>query len=76
MLLSGNPPFSPQKPDTIQENVQEETGAPVFIDENDLFLFEQICSGSYEFTSPDWDHVEDLAKNFVKSALVVNVCLE
>jgi len=63
MLLCGSPPFT-GFPNNYTRNVG---------DQDDMVLFERICGGLYEFFSPDWDLVQQIAKDFVKATLIVNV---
>jgi len=47
-------------------------GFPPFYDENQRQLFRQIRAGRYDYPSPHWDHVSDLAKDLVSSMLVLD----
>lgn len=47
-------------------------GFPPFFHENNQQLFQMISKGEFEFTSPYWDDVSDLAKDLISKLLVVN----
>eukprot|EP00935_MAST-01C_sp_MAST-1C-sp1_P001310 g1310.t1 len=47
-------------------------GFPPFYDENNAELFATIKRGEYDFPSPYWDDVSDIAKDFVNKLLVVD----
>jgi hypothetical protein len=47
-------------------------GFPPFYDENNAELFRQIKAGAYDFPSPYWDEVSDLAKDLISRLLVVD----
>ena len=47
-------------------------GFPPFYDENNQTLFQLIRSGTFEFPSPYWDDVSELAKDLIRKLLVVN----
>ena len=46
-------------------------GYPPFYDENDANLFAQILKGEFEFDSPYWDDISEMAKELIRSLLVV-----
>ena len=48
-------------------------GFPPFYDENNAALFAQIKTASFDFPSPFWDDVSDLAKDLVRKLLVVDI---
>ena len=48
-------------------------GFPPFYDENNAALFAQIKTASFDFPSPFWDSVSDLAKDLVRKLLVVDI---
>ncbi|CAG0897641.1 unnamed protein product, partial [Cyprideis torosa] len=48
-------------------------GYPPFYDENDCNLFAQIIKGDFEFDSPYWDDISDLAKDFISHLMCVDV---
>ena len=43
-----------------------------FIEDTNEALFEIIKTGQYEFTSPFWDNISDLAKDLIRQCLRVN----
>lgn len=47
-------------------------GFPPFYDEDNTALFEQIKSGTFEFPSPYWDDVSDIAKDLISKLLKVD----
>jgi len=47
-------------------------GSPPFYSENNDDLYEQIKKGKFDFPSPIWDDISDLAKDLIKRILVVN----
>eukprot|EP00743_Colponemidia_sp_Colp-15_P000268 GILK01000315.1.p1 GENE.GILK01000315.1~~GILK01000315.1.p1 ORF type:complete len:356 (-),score=65.20 GILK01000315.1:193-1176(-) len=47
-------------------------GFPPFYDENNAALYEKIKSGSYDFPSPYWDGISELAKDLIRRLLVVD----
>ena len=47
-------------------------GFPPFFDDNNQTLFQLIKDGSFEFPSPYWDDISDLAKDLISKLLVVN----
>lgn len=47
-------------------------GFPPFYEENNQQLFELIKNGTYDFPSPYWDDISDLAKDLIRQLLVVN----
>ena len=47
-------------------------GFPPFYEENNQQLFELIKNGTFDFPSPYWDDVSDLAKGLIRQLLVVN----
>jgi calcium/calmodulin-dependent protein kinase I len=48
-------------------------GFPPFYDENNAALFAQIKAAAYDFPSPYWDDISDVAKDLVRRLLVVDV---
>lgn len=47
-------------------------GFPPFYEEDNAALFEQIKSGSFEFPSPYWDEISDMAKDLITKLLDVD----
>ena len=47
-------------------------GFPPFYDENNQTLFQLIKDGQFEFPSPYWDDISELAKDLIRKLLVVN----
>lgn len=47
-------------------------GFPPFYEENNKELFDKIKTGTFEFPSPYWDDISDMAKELIKSLLVVD----
>jgi calcium/calmodulin-dependent protein kinase I len=47
-------------------------GFPPFYDEDEEALYKQIKSGSFEFPSPYWDSVSDVAKDLISKLLCIN----
>ena len=47
-------------------------GFPPFYEENNKDLFEKIKKAEYEFPSPYWDHVSEVAKDLIKQLLQVD----
>ena len=47
-------------------------GFPPFYEESNQALFETIKAGSFEFPSPFWDDISDMAKDLVTNCLKVN----
>jgi calcium/calmodulin-dependent protein kinase I len=47
-------------------------GFPPFYDDNNQKLFKAIKSGKYEYPSPFWDDVTDLAKDLIDKLLVLD----
>ena len=47
-------------------------GFPPFYEESNQALFETIKSGSFEFPSPFWDGISDMAKDLVSNCLKVD----
>jgi serine/threonine protein kinase len=47
-------------------------GFPPFYSENNEELFEIIQKGEFEFPSPHWDVISDMAKDLIKHILVVD----
>lgn len=47
-------------------------GYPPFYDENQNALFSQILAGSFEFLSPYWDPISDLAKDLIRHMICVD----
>ena len=47
-------------------------GFPPFYDDNNQALFKAIRCGQYEYPSPYWDEVSDVAKDFVDKLLVLD----
>ncbi len=47
-------------------------GFPPFYEENNTQLFEKIKKGEFDFPSPYWDDISDMAKDLIKNLLVVN----
>ena len=47
-------------------------GFPPFYDENNQTLFTLIKQGTFEFPSPYWDDISDLAKDLISKLLIVN----
>jgi len=47
-------------------------GFPPFYDEDNEALFEKILNAEYQFPSPYWDNISDLAKDLIKKLLVVD----
>jgi serine/threonine protein kinase len=47
-------------------------GFPPFYEDNNQKLFEMIKTCNYEFPSPYWDDISDIAKDLIKSLLVVD----
>jgi calcium/calmodulin-dependent protein kinase I len=47
-------------------------GFPPFYDDNNGVMAKAIEQGDYEFPSPYWDKISDLAKDFIRCILVVN----
>jgi len=47
-------------------------GFPPFYEENNTKLFDLIKKGEYDFPSPYWDDISEMAKDLIKSLLVVN----
>ena len=47
-------------------------GFPPFYEENNQQLFELIKTGTFDFPSPYWDDVSDLAKDLIRQILVVD----
>ena len=47
-------------------------GFPPFYDENNQTLFQMIKSCSFEFPSPYWDDISELAKDLISKLLVIN----
>jgi len=46
-------------------------GFPPFYNEDNAELFEQIKKGEFEFPSPYWDDISDMAKELIQQILVV-----
>ena len=46
-------------------------GFPPFYDENNQTLFQLIKEGTFEFPSPYWDDISDMAKDLIRRLLVV-----
>ena len=46
-------------------------GFPPFYNEDNAQLFEEIKNGEFEFPSPYWDDISDMAKELIKNILVV-----
>jgi calcium/calmodulin-dependent protein kinase I len=47
-------------------------GFPPFYEESNQKLFEMIKGGTYDFPSPYWDEISDMAKDLIKQILVVD----
>lgn len=47
-------------------------GFPPFYDDNNSKLFQLIKAGTYDFPSPYWDDISDLAKDLISKLLVVD----
>jgi len=47
-------------------------GFPPFYEETNKKLFEKIKSGKYDFPSPYWDDISDMAKDLIRKLLVVD----
>ena len=47
-------------------------GFPPFYDENNDVLFKMITEGKFDFPSPYWDDVSDLAKDLIRKLLCVD----
>ena len=47
-------------------------GFPPFYDENNQTLFQMIKTCQFEFPSPYWDDISDLAKDLIKKLLTVD----
>lgn len=47
-------------------------GFPPFYDDNNANLFEAIKTGTFEFPSPYWDDISDLAKDLISKLLIVD----
>lgn len=47
-------------------------GYPPFYEESDYLLFEQIKAADYEFDSPYWDEISDVAKDFIRHLMDKN----
>ena len=47
-------------------------GFPPFYADNNTELFEIIKKGEFDFPSPYWDQVSDIAKDLIKKILVVD----
>jgi len=45
-------------------------GFPPFYEENNQKLFDMIKNCTYDFPSPYWDDISDVAKDLIKSLLV------
>ena len=46
-------------------------GFPPFYDDNNEVLFQAIRTGTFEYPSPYWDDISDLAKDLINKLLVV-----
>lgn len=53
-------------------NLYRLCGFPPFYEENNQKLFDMIKGGQYEFPSPYWDDVSDMAKDLIRNILVVD----
>jgi len=47
-------------------------GFPPFYGNNEQQIFNKILRAEYDFPSPDWDHISDEAKDFIRALLVLN----
>ncbi len=47
-------------------------GFPPFYAESNEELFDQIKKGKYDFPSPHWDQISDMAKDLIKRILIVD----
>ena len=47
-------------------------GFPPFYDDNNQTLFELIKQGSFEFPSPYWDDISEMAKDLIRQLLNVD----
>ncbi len=47
-------------------------GFPPFYEENNQLLFDMIKKGEFEFPSPYWDDISDMAKDVIRKLLVVD----
>lgn len=47
-------------------------GYPPFSSDNDVLMYRQILRGQFDFPSPEWDHVSEDAKDFIRHLLVVD----
>eukprot|EP01097_Dermamoeba_algensis_P001819 TRINITY_DN169_c0_g1_i2.p2 TRINITY_DN169_c0_g1~~TRINITY_DN169_c0_g1_i2.p2 ORF type:complete len:229 (+),score=47.05 TRINITY_DN169_c0_g1_i2:950-1636(+) len=47
-------------------------GYPPFYGKTDNIIFERIMNAEYTFRSPDWDHISDNAKDFIRALLQIN----
>ena len=47
-------------------------GYPPFYDDNNTILFQKILNIDFEFASPYWDNISDLAKDLIKKILCKN----
>ena len=66
-----NPRLLQGFPRHIRRGVKPGSDFPVDL-ENNLDLFEIIKKGEYEFPSPYWDMVSELAKDLIRNLLVVD----
>lgn len=46
-------------------------GFPPFYDENNQTLFQLIKEGTFDFPSPYWDDISEMAKDLIRCLLVV-----
>jgi len=47
-------------------------GFPPFFGNTEQQIFNKILRAEYEFPSPDWDHISEEAKEFIRALLVLN----
>lgn len=47
-------------------------GFPPFYEDNNTKLFELIKKGEFDFPSPYWDDISDMAKDLIRKLLVVD----
>jgi len=47
-------------------------GFPPFYGNTEQQIFNKILRAEYDFPSPDWDHISEEAKEFIKALLVLN----
>jgi serine/threonine protein kinase len=56
----------------VREHLTRLCGFPPFYEDNNEDLFEQIKKAEFDFPSPYWDEISDMAKDLISKLLVAD----